>query len=106
MPTAATIRFFFTLAQRISYHVLHHWEQAAYNELIMGFLVGVGDEGPIRYRLLPIDKFSNIGVWERRQEEGKPIEEAILLHAGGVFGFDGKVRPRPSRVPVLCPPGA
>lgn len=37
------------------------WEQTAWNELLPTFLWGQGDELPIRYRLLPVDQFSNIG---------------------------------------------
>ena len=49
----------------VSYHLRRHlqqWDQAAWNEVILGFLVGMGYEEPLRYRILPVDQFSNIGT--------------------------------------------
>ena len=41
---------------------LQQWDQAAWNEVILSFLVGMGYEAPLRYRILPVDQFSNIGA--------------------------------------------
>jgi len=41
---------------------LQQWDQAAWNEVILSFLVGMGYEEPLRYRILPVDQFSNIGA--------------------------------------------
>jgi len=47
---------------------LQQWDQAAWNEVILSFLVGMGYEAPLRYRILPVDQFSNIGTaWCRAQ---------------------------------------
>lgn len=33
-----------------------------FSQVVMAFLVGVGDEEPLRYRILPINKFMNLGA--------------------------------------------
>lgn len=38
--------------------ILHH---AALVQVLMGFLVGMGKQGPLRLRLLPLQQFANIG---------------------------------------------
>ena len=30
-------------------------------QVVMGFLFGIGDEEPLRYRILPISRFMNLG---------------------------------------------
>ena len=33
-------------------------------QVVMAFLVGMGDEEPLRYRILPVNRFMNIGQAE------------------------------------------
>ena len=40
----------------------HICVQASWNEVLMGFLLGMGDEPPVKFRLLPVAKYSNIGA--------------------------------------------
>ena len=37
-------------------------------QLIMAFLVGVGTEEPLRFRLLPVDQFMNTGAYRARPD--------------------------------------
>ena len=66
-PTPAVVAFMRAVVDRIGYHILDAWDQTAWNEIILHFLWGAGDQGePLRYRLLPFSEFSNIGKRRRR----------------------------------------
>ena len=60
-PTPATLRFMRTLVHRLLWSQPWQWEQTAWNDVVPHFLVGMGDDPPLRYRLLPHTQFSNLG---------------------------------------------
>ncbi|KAL4446222.1 hypothetical protein ABPG77_003029 [Micractinium sp. CCAP 211/92] len=73
------------VTRRVYQEAPFQWEQAAWNEILPTFLWGQGDEPPIRYRLLPVDQFSNIGVFLRRKSRNLPVNQ-VALHAGWLHG--------------------
>ena len=57
--------------------------QTAFNDVIVPFLWGVGDEAPLRYRLLPLRSFfGGVGNYQARLEAGLPVDP-VILHSGG-----------------------
>jgi len=57
------------------------------NELIMGFLFGMGEETALRFRLLPVDQFANIG-------EHMMSWVGCRTGAAAVWGREGQGRER------------
>ena len=56
----------------------------------MAHVVGMGsDLPPLRYRLMPVEEFSNIDVYRARLNASLPVRQSIL-HAGAIHG-SGKV---------------
>ena len=50
--------------QHFSTRVMHALPRR--NEIIMAFLWGMGEDGPLRYRLLPVASYANIGARSSR----------------------------------------
>ena len=87
-PSNVTLQFMKALVYRISVEAVWQWEQAAWNELIVPFLWGIGDAVPLRYRLLPIELFANVPVVNERKQSGLPTDELVVLHGGGLHGSE------------------
>jgi hypothetical protein len=62
-PTEAAVAFMRAMVDRIAYHAPYEWDQTAWNEVLMPFLWGAGDDPPLRYRVLPYSVASNLGAW-------------------------------------------
>jgi hypothetical protein len=89
-PTNITVQFMMAVVHRIAFHAIWQWDQTAFNEIIMPFLWGMGDQPPLRYRLLPVSKFMNAIVMPERTKSGLSNDEIIVLHAGGLHGSEKK----------------
>ncbi|KAG7674018.1 hypothetical protein NADE_004294 [Nannochloris sp. 'desiccata'] len=89
-PTNLTVQFMRAVVNRIAFQAVWQWDQTAFNEVIMPFLWGMGDQPPLRYRLLPVSKFLNIPVMLERAKSGLPNEDIVVLHAGGLHGGQKK----------------
>ncbi|KAK2076196.1 hypothetical protein QBZ16_001128 [Prototheca wickerhamii] len=84
-PTAAARAFMRAMARRVLQEP-HHWDQTAWNEVILPFLWGNGEDAPqLRYRLLPHRSYANANVVDRRREEGLPLD-LVVLHSGYLHG--------------------
>ena len=84
-PTAAARAFMRAMARRVL-HEPHHWDQTAWNEVILPFIWGNGEDAPqLRYRLLPHRSYANANVVDRRREEGLPLD-LVVLHSGYLHG--------------------
>ncbi|KAK9826644.1 hypothetical protein WJX74_007660 [Apatococcus lobatus] len=59
-PTPTTLVFLDDLLEWLLAKRNAQWDQAAWNEAIMSHLIGTGNLPGLRYRLLPIEHFSNI----------------------------------------------
>ncbi len=46
------------------------WDQAAWNEVLVGFVMGMGNDPPLRFRLLPVEQYANIGEQYANRGEG------------------------------------
>ncbi|GAB4813837.1 hypothetical protein N2152v2_000883 [Parachlorella kessleri] len=87
-PTEVTIRFMTSLYNRLTEEFRSQWDQTAWNEIIMGYLVTMGTDIPgMRYRLLPHAQYSNIDVAKKRKNQGLPVDQ-VILHAGYYHGKD------------------
>jgi len=89
-PTNLTVQFMRAVVDRIAFHAVWQWDQTAFNEIIIPFLWGVGDEPPLRYRLLPVSKFVNEVVVRERTIYGLSNDEIVVLHGGGLHGSEKK----------------
>jgi Nucleotide-diphospho-sugar transferase len=89
-PTDVTVAFMRAVVNRIAFHAVWQWDQTAFNEIIMPYTWGMGDQPPLKYRLLPVSKFLNIPVMMERQKKGLTNAEIIVLHAGGLHGSEKK----------------
>ena len=89
-PTNTTIEFMRAVVKRIAFEAVWQWDQTAFNEIIIPFLWGMGDQPPLRYRLLPVSKFLNIPVMVERKKSGLSNAEIVVLHAGGLHGNEKK----------------
>eukprot|EP00887_Chlorella_sp_A99_P006017 scaffold27.g6017.t1 len=85
-PSSTTSHFLSAMLHRITEQAPFQWEGTAFNEVVMHFLWGIGDQAPLRYRLLPVDMFSNLGVYRKRKQQGLVVDP-VILHAGGFAGF-------------------
>ena len=88
-PTNTTISFMRAMVQRIAYDVIWQWDQTAWNEVILPFLWGAGDQNPLTYRLLPVSEYANVPVVVEREKAGLETD-LMVLHAGGIHGADKK----------------
>lgn len=89
-PTPAAKAFMSAMAQRL-FDVTHQWDQTAWNEVILPFLWGYGDEAEqLKYRLLPHASYANVNVVDMRCKEGLPVD-LVVLHSGHLHGKE-KVR--------------
>jgi hypothetical protein len=52
----------------------------------MPFLIGMGEDVQMQYRLLPVSEYANIGVYKARKNNSLPTENLVILHAGAVHG--------------------
>lgn len=84
-PSPQALRFLETVIDWIVNTHHHQWDQAAWNEVLPFFLMGMGTEPPLRFRLLPLEQYANIEVWQARKERGLAVDPAIL-HAGFMKG--------------------
>ena len=57
--------------------------QTAWNDVIIAFLWGMGLDGQLRFRLLPVESYSNVGNYDQRKQQGLPLDQ-VVLHAGGL----------------------
>ncbi len=89
-PTNSTVQFMRAVVQRIAFDAVWQWDQTAFNEIIMPYLWGMGDQPPLRYRLLPVNKFLNVPVLLERQKNELTTSEIVVLHAGGLHGSEKK----------------
>ena len=62
----------------------NEWEQKAFQLIVMRYLVGWGDDlAPLRYRLLPTNRYINIEFYEERVRLGLDAERtAVGVHCG------------------------
>lgn len=90
-PTPAAMKFLAKLSDWVVHTHTQQWDQAAWNEVVMAFLVGMGDEEPLRYRILPISQFMNLEVYDAAIKSERPVEP-VLLHAGYLNGEAKKQR--------------
>lgn len=86
-PTRPAISFLEDLLDRMTVSHPEQWDQAAWNELIVLHLYGMGPKPPLAYRLLPVESFNNLETHTRRTEENLPLN-LVVLHAGGFSGQD------------------
>ncbi|KAK9816801.1 hypothetical protein WJX72_005258 [[Myrmecia] bisecta] len=84
-PTPAAHAFFRDLLDLLTRILVEQWDQAAWNEVLMGHLFGLGEAPPLRYRLLPMAQYNNIGTYHLRQQHALPLD-TVILHAGAVHG--------------------
>ncbi|PRW44369.1 putative dolichyl pyrophosphate Glc1Man9 c2 alpha-1,3-glucosyltransferase [Chlorella sorokiniana] len=86
-PTPVAIRFMAAMRDHLLDPATRfQWDQTAWNEVIVPFLWGVGDEPPLRYRLLPARSFfGGVGNYEVRVRQGLPVDP-VVLHSGGLHG--------------------
>jgi hypothetical protein len=89
-PTNTTVQFMKAVVNRIAFQAVWQWDQTAFNEIIMPFLWGMGDQPPLRYRVLPVNKFLNVPVMLERVKSGLSNSEIVVLHAGGLHGSEKK----------------
>mmetsp|Transcript_1768 Transcript_1768/g.5121 ORF Transcript_1768/g.5121 Transcript_1768/m.5121 type:complete len:434 (+) Transcript_1768:363-1664(+) len=80
-PSLATLQFYRYLSHWMIQTHPHQWDQAAWNEVVMAFLIGMGDEPALKYRILPVNRFMNIEVLLKRQEAKLAVHQ-VLVHAG------------------------
>jgi hypothetical protein len=64
--------------------------------VVVPFLWATGSSPQLRYRILPLEHFSNIKVLKFRKESGMPTDN-LIVHAGALHGSE-KVS-RQGRVP-------
>ena len=98
----------------------YSWEQAFFNELIMAFLWGMGDDPPLRFRILPQSSYANIGatvlqagdtasvraprpnlcagVLKQRMDR-KLLVDPVIIHGGATMRKVRRCRP------ILCATG-
>ncbi|GAB4813297.1 hypothetical protein N2152v2_000343 [Parachlorella kessleri] len=88
-PTNTSVAFMRALVDRL-WALPWGWEQAAWQEVIMAYLIGMGSEQPLRFRILPVDQFANTGVFEERLKARLPVDPYII-HCGAVGGFENKM---------------
>ena len=62
-PTPKTLDFMRSVVNQVIYAAPWQWEQAAWNEVVMWFVWAMGSNGQLRYRMLPVESFSNISEW-------------------------------------------
>ncbi|GAB4814336.1 hypothetical protein N2152v2_001382 [Parachlorella kessleri] len=89
-PTPSAKAFQRALVHRLVFSLPWGWDQVAWNEVIMPFLVGIGHSEPVRFRLLPLEDFLNLGTWEARKRDGLTADP-IMLHTGGINGAQKKI---------------
>ena len=58
--------------------------------MLVPFLWATGDNEQLRYRILPLEHFSNVLVLYKRQDAGMPVDN-LIVHAGSLHGT-AKVR--------------
>ena len=54
------------------------------NEVVLPFLWGMGEEGQLHYRVLPVEQYSNIREWQA-QLEWFPVASRCAHRARSVF---------------------
>ena len=62
-PTPKTLEFMRAVVNQVIYAAPWQWEQAAWNEVVMWYTWAMGNNGQLRYRVLPLESFSNISEW-------------------------------------------
>ena len=60
-PTKPTLEFMAALVERIAFHQVEEWDQTAWNDILLHFLWGAGNNEPLKYRALPQSQFANLG---------------------------------------------
>lgn len=91
-PTPTVILFIETVLDRILNSPIRQWEQAAWQEVVLNYVIGVEDRPPMKYRLLPTEEFSNVMIWDTRRAKNLSVENQILVHAGYIYDIPSKVR--------------
>ncbi|GAB4813296.1 hypothetical protein N2152v2_000342 [Parachlorella kessleri] len=88
-PTAAPVAFMRAMVNRL-WTLPWGWDQAAWQEVILAFLIGMGADEPLRFRLLAVHQFANTGVFEDRLKAKLPVDPYVI-HCGAVNGFHDKM---------------
>ncbi|KAK9867440.1 hypothetical protein WJX84_006632 [Apatococcus fuscideae] len=85
-PTPSAILFLEDLLERMTVSHPEQWDQAAWNEVIIAHLFGAGDRPPLVYRLMPVDKFSNLDTHTKRVQQGLPVNQKQPGSFSAAFG--------------------
>jgi hypothetical protein len=57
------------------------------NEVLVPFLWATGGNEQLRYRILPLEHFSNVLVLYKRRDAGMPVDN-LIVHAGSLHGAE------------------
>lgn len=79
-PTPLAVRFMQLLVHHVMWGAPWQWEQAAWNDVLMYFLWGSGEQDQLRYRLLPVSRYCNVG---ERLGRGPVLSAAWAASAAG-----------------------
>eukprot|EP00271_Cylindrocystis_brebissonii_P021063 TRINITY_DN7353_c0_g1_i1.p1 TRINITY_DN7353_c0_g1~~TRINITY_DN7353_c0_g1_i1.p1 ORF type:complete len:654 (+),score=89.22 TRINITY_DN7353_c0_g1_i1:167-2128(+) len=90
--TEATRIFLEEFVMRLDSDGAEGWEQATFQQLVLAFLIDVAGASPLlRFRVLPLESFHNVGVLVVRRDLRLPSPSAIV-HCGYIHGGYAKRR--------------
>ena len=64
-PTDITVRFVQDLVAELVFGAAAKWERVAWNERIVAYLYGMGNDVQLTYRILPVNEFCSMGARRR-----------------------------------------